>query len=237
MILVLRNDATAPAGLLGTVLDERRIRWHSVALDAGEPLPRLDGVAGLVALGGGMGAYEEARYPYLAGEKALLRQAVEQGIPVLGVCLGSQLLADALGGRAHRADVPEFRFAPVELTAAGRRDAVASTLAGRPVLRMHRDTWDPPPGAEVLAVGGGFRQVFRRGVALGVQPHPEVTPGVVASWLALPGDQDLARAAGVDPETVVAAMRADAAGVEATARAFFGAWLEEVEGLRGVAAS
>lgn len=229
-IVVLRNDRSAPAGYLGSALDERGLDWERCELDTGDALPELGEVRALVALGGEMGAYDEDRYPYLAAEKRLLVRAAREGIPVLGLCLGCQLLADALGGRAYRAEVPEVRFATLDMTAAGSVDGTVRHLEGRRVLVFHQDTWDLPPGAEMLATGGGFAQAFRWGSVVGIQPHPEVSPTIVESWIewALP----TVRAAGTDPKRLIGELHEATAEIEATAAAFFGAWLDEVDARR-----
>jgi len=228
MIVVLRNDVTSPPALLEAVLRVRDLPYRVVCLDRGEPVPGPEGVGALVALGGAMGAYEVEEYPFLAEEQRLLATAVDRGVPVLGLCLGCQLLADALGGRAYRAERPECVFAPVELTAAGHDDPVAASLEGRRVVRMHQDTWDLPPGASLLAEGGGFHQLFRLGSGLGVQPHPEVTAELVVSWLDMGADRKLAHASGTDPDLLAGELRRARGDMRETAKRFFGAWLDEV---------
>jgi GMP synthase (glutamine-hydrolysing) len=143
----------------------------------GEPLPDPDDPdrAGIICLGGPMSAYQEPTHPFLADEKRQLRRAVQRGIPVLGICLGAQLLAEALGGRARGGPELECGAVDVALTAAGHRDPVLRGLAG-PFFSFHSDTFDPPPGAHVLATTERYLQAFRSGSAVGLQFHPEITP-------------------------------------------------------------
>lgn len=176
-------------------------------------------------LGGEMGAYDEDRHPYLGAEKDLVRRAVAADIPVLGICLGCQLVADALGGAAYRAAEMEARFGPCDLSPEGAADDVVRYLA-EPTLSLHRDTWDPPPGSTVLATTDRFRQAFRFGSALGIQPHPEVTPDVVEEWLDA-ASRDRITATGTDPDDLLAAVRAGADTADATAAALFGAWIDQ----------
>lgn len=227
-VVVLQNEADAPAAYLGDALDRRGIEWTVVHLYEGDRLPSPGTVAGVAALGGAMGAYDEDAYPFLNGEKRFLAACTRMRIPVLGICLGSQLLADALGGRAYLADSAEVIFAPVELTAEGVGDPVLATLAGRSVVRFHRDTFDLPPEATLLATGGGFNHAFRVGTAVGIQPHPEVTASLLAGWLADGEARQLAIDSGTDPDALVETFAAAASDVEETAAAVFGAWIDEI---------
>lgn len=227
-VLVVSNEVEAPAGYLGGALDRRGIDWRVVRADVGEALPDEATVSGVAVLGGAMGAYDEAAFPFLIDEKRFVRSCVEAGNPVLGICLGSQLLADALGGRAYLAGSPEVVFAPVEVSDLGQSDSVAAAFVRRPVIRIHRDTFELPPGAALLAAGGGYPQVFRIGSALGIQPHPEVTPDILADWLVGGDARRMAIEAGADPEAIVDAFRLAQPSVEAMAVDVFDAWIDEV---------
>lgn len=222
MIAVLQHSAAVTPGLLSRQLPAGA---RIVRLDRNEDLPDLDGLDGIVVLGGIMGAYDEDEFPFLVAEKALLAKAVEGGVPVLGICLGCQLLAESLGGAAYRAALMEFRFGSCRLTPAGAGDAVARHLVD-PVLSFHQDTWDLPPGATLLAETAAFPQAFRLGSALGIQPHPEATPNMVARWLAaFPPDRIAAVA---DGDAVLAAMEANRRASAATAERLFAAWLRSL---------
>ncbi len=226
-IVVLRNEPDAPAGYLGDALDRRGWSWQTVRLDAGDPLPLPQDVSGVAVLGGAMGAYDEESFPFLADEKRFLRACAETGVPVLGICLGCQLLADALGGSAYLAGSAEVVFEPIDLTAAGRSVPVVAAMEGRRVIRFHQDTFDLPPGAELLATGGGFLQAFRFGSAVGIQPHPEVTPALLSMWFGHDSARELAFRAGTDPDELGAIFAAAEAEAEATAQAVFDAWLDD----------
>ncbi len=227
-VVVLQNEPDAPAAYLGDAFDRRGVEWMVVRLDLGEVLPDPDSVSGVAALGGAMGAYDEGEYPFLAAEKLFLATCTEREIPVLGICLGCQLLADALGGRAYLAASAEVIFAPVEPTSDGKKDPIMAALAGRRVIRFHQDTFDLPRDATLLATGGGFNHAFRVGTAVGIQPHPEVTPSLLGSWLADGDARRLAIDSGTDPDALVEAFTAAEAEVKETATAVFDAWIDEI---------
>jgi GMP synthase (glutamine-hydrolysing) len=154
----------------------------------GRPVPAtLDGADGLVVLGGVMDADETGDYPHLVDAMALLRDAAARSVPALGICLGAQLAAAALGGRAYPGPAgEEVGWTKVELTPAGRADPVTGALA-EPVelFEWHHDTFDPPPGATLLAGGAVYpSQAFRLGSVVAVQFHPEVDGPMLTDWWA-----------------------------------------------------
>ena len=227
-VVVIQNESDCPAAYLGDALDRRRVEWKVVLLYEGQPLPAVRDVAGVAALGGAMGAYDEEAHPFLIEEKRLLAECAAAGVPTLGICLGCQLLADALGGRAYLADSAEVLFAPIEPTVEGESEPIAAAFGGRAVIRFHRDTFDLPPDATLLASAGGFAQAFRAGSAVGVQPHPEVTSAILAGWLQDGDARQMALDAGTDPDALAATFAAATADVEVTAAAVFDAWIDEV---------
>jgi GMP synthase (glutamine-hydrolysing) len=157
-----------------------------VAADLGHELPAdLGDAAGLAVLGGTMDVSDAPAYPHLEATMALIRLAAAHGVPALGICLGGQLAAHALGGSAYRSPSgPEYGWIPLELTRAGRLDPVLGVLdAGAEVYSSHHDVFDPPPGAVLLARGGHSpNQAFRFGSVVGVQFHPEVDADLVGLW-------------------------------------------------------
>jgi GMP synthase (glutamine-hydrolysing) len=152
----------------------------------GEPVPaRLDGADGLVVLGGVMDADETDDYPHLLATTDLLRDAADREVPALGICLGAQLAAAALGGRAYPGPAgEELGWTKVELTEAGRADPVTGALTEPAELfEWHHDTFDPPPGATLLASGAAYpSQAFRLGSVVAVQFHPEVDGPLLRGW-------------------------------------------------------
>lgn len=148
----------------------------------GEPMPGpLEEFGALVVYGGGMNVRDAGRMPWITGEIELLRDAVETGVPALGICLGSQLLAVAGGAEVVRAREPEIGFFDVERVAA---DPVLGALPERfEAYQWHSYVFGLPAGAVELARSAVCPQAFRlRERAWGVQFHPEVTPEIVRGW-------------------------------------------------------
>jgi GMP synthase-like glutamine amidotransferase len=155
----------------------------------GEPLPRAEGLAGLVVMGGPMGVADTAEHPHLAGEIELISAMIAAQRPVLGVCLGAQLLASALGARVHRGEREEIGAGEVTLTAAGTADPVlgAALRHGKralPAFHWHRETFELPSGAVLLASSAHcVNQAFRYGeLAYGLQFHIELDRQLAEAW-------------------------------------------------------
>ena len=166
---------------------EDGIAWDAVELDEGDPVPALDGYDALVVMGGPMDVWEEAEHPWLIPEKACIREAVaERRMPFLGICLGHQLLAEALGGRVAPMAAPEVGILEVELTAEGQRDPLFEGLASTgKCLHWHGcEVVKPPPGGEILVRSAACPiQAFRVGDnAYGLQYHIELTTTTVSDW-------------------------------------------------------
>jgi GMP synthase (glutamine-hydrolysing) len=205
--VALRHVAFEDLDALGPRLEARGydISYREAAIDdlgAGE----LAACDLLVVLGGPIGAYEEQDYPFLAPEIALIERRLGAGRPVLGICLGAQLVARALGARVYPAGFKEIGWAPVALSAAGRESALAA-LEGAAVLHWHGDTFDLPQGACALAATPRTpNQAFawrRHGLAL--QFHIETTAPGLERWY-VGHTLEIAQTRGVS----VAGLRADA---------------------------
>jgi len=157
-----------------------------VAPLAGEPLPGHGEVSGAVVMGGPMNVDEVGRHPGLAAEREWLAEAARIGMPVLGICLGAQLLARALGAAVGPGEGPEIGFAPVEVH--DPDDPIVGALAPRAtVLHWHGDVFELPERAQPLASSERTEhQAFRAGNAWGLLFHAEADAALVGSWLAVP---------------------------------------------------
>jgi GMP synthase (glutamine-hydrolysing) len=170
--------AAEPLTAAGLELVERDLRH-------GDPLPSLDEVDGVLSFGGEQSVRELDSYPYLVAEVELLREAVAQEVPVLGVCLGSQLLAHALGGEVTRMPRRMVEWAEVRRLPAGDDDPVVGELPSPfPALHWNEDSFTVPEGAvELLERAGPGGEAFRFGLrAWGVQFHSEADPVALESW-------------------------------------------------------
>jgi GMP synthase-like glutamine amidotransferase len=184
--VVLQHVAFEGAGAFAPAIRETGADLEVVRIDKGDAVPTPDAVgamAGLVAMGGPMGVHDDL--PWLEPERALLRAAVETGRPVLGVCLGAQQLAAALGAEVMTGPAPECGVGEVHLTTAALADPVfGAAPTPLPCVHWHGDTFTLPDGAIRLAGNEAYEnQAFRVGArAYGLQFHVEVTGSLVAHW-------------------------------------------------------
>ncbi len=190
-ILVFQHMELAHPGIFRDCLRADGIEWDVVALEAGEAIPALEDYDALLVMGGAQDVWQEALHPWLRPEKQAIRTAVlELGMPYLGICLGHQLLASALGGEVRPAVTPEVGVFEVELTAAGRAHPLFAGLPGTThFLQWHAaEVVTPPAGASVLATSGACAvQALAVGErAFGLQFHAEVDPPTLADWFADP---------------------------------------------------
>lgn len=196
-------------GRLGEGLEGGGARCAVVRPYRGDALPALEDLDGLVLLGGAMNAEQDDEHPYLPAVVGTLQDAHRRGLPTLGVCLGSQLLARALGARVWRKPAPEVGYFPIDLTAAGRADPLFRDLPSPFLtLQWHEDAFDLPAGAVLLADSRrDTLQAFRSGWSYGVQFHPEAAEREVAAWARGTGGMLRAAASPTTAEALVARCR------------------------------
>jgi GMP synthase (glutamine-hydrolysing) len=224
-VLVIRNAPTDPLGLLAPPLADRGLAAVEWRPQEAPPPAALDPFAAVIALGGATNPDEDGTRSWLAAERALLRTAVEREVPVLGVCLGAELLAQALGGRAYR--LPEMRVGWYPLAAGD--GAAADPLAPawrrlRHVVEWHRYGFTLPPGGALLAGTPDAVQAFRFGpCAWGVQYHAEADRSLVREWASGDDAPDL-REAGVTAAALAAAGERHGAAAEEHGTALAGAF-------------
>ncbi len=173
--------------------------WLPAETDAPPGPP--EGYDAVMVFGGAMHADHEDRHPWLGDVKALLRDLLARDVPLLGVCLGAQLLAEAAGAKPRRARMPEIGWHEVEVTAEGAADPLLAPLAPRFTgFQWHSYEFPLPPGATPLARSEVCLQAFRRGSAVAIQFHAEVTGADAEAWIDdYRSDEDAVRI-GVDPE-------------------------------------
>lgn len=185
--LVIRNVSYETEGMLEPLLRNEGLDLNIVDFQRNpSAAPRLEGHAGLVVMGGPMGANDTDRYPHLARVERLGEQAMKGGVPMLGVCLGAQIMAKALGARVYPNRVREVGWYDLAITEAGNADQLFSQLkANEVVLQWHGDTFDLPEGAELLASSPDcVNQAFRYGdTAYAIQFHLEILRSMIEEWV------------------------------------------------------
>jgi GMP synthase-like glutamine amidotransferase len=217
--LVISHDPTERPALIGVRLEhlgydlETFVVCESTeAPESHRPFPAVDAVDAVVAMGAPWSVYDEVTIgSWIERELAFVRDVHARGIPYLGVCFGGQVLAAALGGRVEPAPRPELGWCCVETL-------VPEAVAPAPWFQWHGDRFTLPPGATELARNEVGVQAFRMGGSVGVQFHPEVDRGLLASWLEDGEPLDpLFAELGVEPEDVLdEAARIEAATADNT---------------------
>lgn len=227
--IAIRHVPFEDLGLLAPLLRRRgwEIAYRDAAVDdlGDRALAETDL---LIVLGGPIGAYEDAIYPWMAGELRTVEQRLAAGRPTLGICLGSQLMARALGARVYPGHVKEIGWAPLLLSKAGRASCLAA-VGDAAVLHWHGDTFDLPAGATLLASTDLYpHQAFAHGDhALALQFHLEATaPGLEPWYIGHAAEIASVQGIGVADLRAQAGLRAPA--LAPRAERCFAAWLDRI---------
>ena len=221
---IVQHVASEGPGVFGRWLSDDGVPTRLIRPFAGERLPRsMAQCRGLVVLGGPMHVDEVERYPWLTDEVRVIRQAVAAERPVLGICLGAQLIAKAHGARVWRGSTPEVGWLEVEDTDASRQDGLFAAFPQRyTVFQWHGDTCDLPKDAVHLARSPAYpHQAFRLGDRVyALQYHLEVTPAIVEEWLS----HDDPLLTGIDVPATRRETPVRAPTMEILARQFYSCW-------------
>lgn len=192
--LVFSHERHEGPGQFGDILRERGF-YVRVVLTPEENIAALDALEPdvLLVMGGPMGVYEAKEYPFLKAEIEFLKKRIAADLPTLGICLGSQLIAAALGEKVFKGNAgQEIGWLPLSLTDAGKNHAVAQLAGDKTnMFHWHSDTYELPKGAVLLASSAMYQnQIYSYGRnILGVQCHPEVTPAQAREWLDAMSDE------------------------------------------------
>lgn len=179
-ILVFQHTRNEPLGFIEHLLTEWSLPFEYVRLWETNEIPETE-ASHLIVLGGPMSVNDEEEFPFLALEKARIRKNAQQNIPILGLCLGAQLIASAHGARVYR-HVQETGWLPVCSFPCDGSDPALFPERFM-VFQFHEDTFDIPYGGQLLCIGEQVRnQAFRYRNALALQFHPEMTPDLIGAW-------------------------------------------------------
>lgn len=230
-VIVLQHHADEGLGAIAEALDEAEISASSIRIFDGETIPASLGEAdrGLIVLGGAVGVYEAAAYPYLRDEINLIKDALDEEKPVLGICLGSQLLAAALGAKVYKSGRQEIGWHPVKSSAAARNDLLWNAVENQfTAFHWHGDIFELPAGAVSLASSSlTEHQAFRYNKnAYGILFHPEATREIIFSMTTDFADE--AAQAGIAPAQILADTEKNLSTFKATAEKIFGGWAKLV---------
>ncbi len=230
-VLAIQHAAEEPSGLVAEVLAAAGAALEVVRADRGDAVPRdAAGLGGLVVMGGPMGVGDLPRLAHLRDEHALVASALSRDVPVLGICLGSQLVASALGGRVEAASRKEIGWHPVTLEPAARQDPLFGDLPSSFVaLHWHGDVFALPRGAAALARSEATPlQAFRHGRAWGILFHAEIGSAQLEG-MARAFEEEL-EAADVSADALLHGERRHGPALARVGRSLYGAWARIVAG-------
>lgn len=224
-VAIFRHSAGEGPGYFASFLDAHGIPWELIAIDAGElPPATISDYAGLCFMGGPMSVNDDL--PWLPPVFELIRSAVADGVPVIGHCLGGQLISKALGGAVTRNPVKELGWGEVMATAAAARDWLGD-LERFEAFHWHGETFAIPPGAtRILRSAYCENQAFVMGPHLGMQCHVEMTAAMIRLWNRAWADENAAPGPSVQtPEEMYAGLDARIAAMRGAADRLYTRWI------------
>ena len=205
-VLVFQHDPLEELGFFAEVLEKQGARYRIIRLFHGEMAAEEWGrVGALIVLGGSIDVDDEESFPVLRWEKRIIRAAIDERVPILGICFGAQLIAATLGTPVYHGRVKEIGWSPVSITPHGQVDSLLGYLPeNATVFQWHSGGFDLPQGAIRLASSPHFEnQAFRLGKSVyGLQFHLEVTPRMIARWID-ERSKELAQAPYVLPDKIL----------------------------------
>jgi GMP synthase (glutamine-hydrolysing) len=229
-VIALQHYGCESLGRIANALERSNIVWSYFSLaDRPSVTPDISNAQGLIILGGPFSVSHPDRHPFVRDEMQLIRRALELRKPILGICLGSQMLAAVLGGKVRTADAPEIGWLPVELEPAAQSDRLFHDLPASFVTCVwHGDAFDLPPGAVPLARSKMTScQAYRYGAnAYGLLFHLEMKPEMVAACVS--AFESRLRQAGIDPDHCIAEAADRLRALAPVAEAVFSRWAELV---------
>ena len=199
--LILQHEAATPPGLMTDWLDEQSAEVRTLRIDEDDVPVEPRDYDLIVSLGSEFAAFDDS-IPFVPREAKLFQRALEEDVPVLGLCFGGQMLARVLGARLFRSEQAEIGWLPV-------RTAAPDLVSEGPWFQWHFDSFTAPPGAKVIAETDVGPQAFLAGRSLGLQFHPEVTPEIMDEWVRVYPHE--LQAEGVDPRGLLEETRRRAA--------------------------
>jgi GMP synthase (glutamine-hydrolysing) len=235
-VLVFQHDPFEDLGLFAEVLDREKASYRTVRLFHGEmPAEDWRHVGALIILGGPMDVADEEKFPFLRWEKRIIRAALDESVPILGICLGARLIAACLGSSVYEGPVREIGWSPISITPHGQVDSLLGYLPeNATVFQWHSQGCDLPPGAACLASSTPYKvQAFRLGkLTYGLQFHLEVTPSMIERWIA-ERSKDLARTPYVSAEKIKADTRIYSQTLKYYGERFLAEFLRRLERAKG----
>ena len=240
-VLILQFSERVPPAHVQYFFDTHSIAYHILHVDQPFVLRQYidETWRAIVVLGGPQGSYEEEQYPYLREVKQLLAAQLQSNTPILGICLGCQLLADVIGGKAYKAAQPELGYTEnMQPTEPGSVDPLISQLAphiqSALFLNHHGDTFTLPPTCPPLLTSPLHPQAFRYRSAFAVQFHPEATVREFSAWLEGDSDERMALVGKSKGEVLAQVKEKEDRAVMAS-KEFFRVWWKEVQDSESVA--